>query len=673
MSDIEKIDLEAANLVADRIASLKELFPEIATEGHGSIDFDKLRTILGEEVNDEGERYAFTWPGKAAAIRQSQTPSATTLRPLIEKSRSQSGEDGHFDSNNIYIEGDNLEVLKLLQRSYHGKVSVIYIDPPYNTGHDFIYHDDFGDTIENYKNQVGLTGQSNPDTNGRFHSDWCSMMYPRLRLARELLTEDGVIFISIDDNEAANLRAIADEVMGPSNFIAQMVWSGGRKNDSHYISVSHEYILCYAKSAQWLKEHSITWRKRKQGLEDIYSVVEQLQSRFGEDYTTMTAELKRWYRSLPDGSPAKAHSHYSSIDENGVYFPADISWPGGGGPKYEVLHPRTQKPVTIPSSGWRFSTPERMAEVIAQGRVEFGEDEKKVPCYKRYLSETETQAPYSVIYRDGRAATKRLSALMGAKVFENPKDEEIIAEILSYVDKRNSIILDFFSGSATTAHAVMSRNTEDNGKRRFILVQLPEDLDQRLKSTSKQSAKKVVEDAIRLCDSLGRSHSLCEIAEERIRRAGDKIKVEVAEANQQLKLGEEPKHLPDIGFRVFTLDESGIRRPEPGQLLADILKSDHSDLDIVFEMMLKWGLELTLPVEQSEAAGYPIWSVAHNELVCCTSDGLTLDALEEIANLQPRRVLMLDSILTDSLKLNALQVFKHASEHTGNEIELRTI
>lgn len=377
MSDIEKMDLESADLVADRIARLKELFPEISTEGNGSIDFDKLRAILGDEVNDDGERYTFTWPGKAAAIRQSQTPSTATLRPLVEKSRSRNGEDGSFDSDNIYIEGDNLEVLKLLRRRYHEKVSVIYIDPPYNTGHDFVYHDDFSDTIENYKNQVGLTGQSNPDTSGRFHSDWCSMMYPRLRLARELLTDDGVIFISIDETESANLRAIADEVMGPSNFIAQMVWSGGRKNDSSYISVSHEYILCYARSAKWLKEHSVIWRKRKQGLEDIYSVAESLKSRFGDDYTTMTAELKRWYRSLPDGNPAKAHSHYSSIDENGIYFADNISWPGGGGPKYEVLHPRTQKPVTIPSRGWLFGTPERMAEVIAEGRVEFGEDEKR--------------------------------------------------------------------------------------------------------------------------------------------------------------------------------------------------------------------------------------------------------------------------------------------------------
>lgn len=285
------------------------------------------------------------------------------------------------------------------------------------------------------------------------------------------------------------------------------------------------------------------------------------------------------------------------------------------------------------------------------------------------MKETETEAPYSVIYRDGRAATKRLSALMGAKVFDNPKDEEIIAEILSYVDKRDSIILDFFSGSATTAHAVLSRNAEDNGKRRFILVQLPEDLDQRLKSTSKQSAKKVILDAIKLCDSLKRPHSLCEIAEERIRRAGDKIRAQVAEANQQLQLGEEPKCLPDIGFRVFTLDSSNIQTPNPGELLDNIIKPDRTELDLVFEMMLKWGLDLSLPIEHAEVCEYPIWSVAHDELICCMTEGLTLDALEAIAKREPRRVLILDSILTDTLKLNAVQIFKHA----GTEIELRTI
>ena len=671
MADIEKVDLESENLVDDRLNKLKELMPEVFTEG--GIDFDKLRLELGDKVDEGQERYAFTWPGKADAIRQSQTVSTATLRPCVEKSRSRDGEDGSFDSDNIYIEGDNLEVLKLLQRGYHGKVNIVYIDPPYNTGHDFVYKDRFGDSVGNYKEQAGLVGQSNADTNGRFHSDWCSMMYPRLRLARELLADNGVLFMSIDEAEVSNLREIADEVMGPGNFIAQIIWSGGRKNDSKYISVSHEYVICYVKSIDYFKEHSIKWRKKKQGLDAIYAKADELKAAYGADYARMTAELRAWYKSLSDDDPAKAHKHYSSIDEKGVYFADNISWPGGGGPKYEVLHPLTHRPVAIPSRGWLFGTPERMQEIIDQDLVEFGPDETKVPCYKRYLKDTETEAPYSVIYKDGRAASKRLASLMGDKVFDNPKDEDVIAELLSYVDADDSMVMDFFSGSATTAHSVMMRNSQNGGKRKFILVQLPENLDSRLNSASKQSSKQVIENAIALCDSFGEEHSICTIAEERIRRAGDKIKTELEESNRQLKLGEESKRLPDIGFRVFELDDSGIERPEPGQLMLDVVQPDRTELDIVFEMMLRWGLELTLPVEKSDAAGYPIWSVACDELVCCMSRGLTIKALEVIADMEPRRVLILDSVLDDTLKLNAVQIFKHAGERMGYEIELRTV
>lgn len=483
MSEIQKMDLASENLVDDRLDKLKELMPEVFTES--GIDFDKLRLELGDEVDEGQERYAFTWPGKADAIRQSQIPSTATLRPCMEKSRGRDGEDGSFDSDNIYIEGDNLEVLKLLQRGYHGKVNIVYIDPPYNTGHDFVYKDRFGDSVDNYKEQAGLVGQSNADTNGRFHSDWCSMMYPRLRLARELLADNGVLFMSIDEAEVSNLREIADEVMGPGNFIAQIIWSGGRKNDSKYISVSHEYVICYVKSIDYFKEHSIKWRKKKQGLDAIYAKADELKAAYGADYARMTAELRAWYKSLSDDDPAKAHKHYSSIDEKGVYFADNISWPGGGGPKYEVLHPLTHRPVAIPSRGWLFGTPERMQEIIDQNLVEFGPDETKVPCYKRYLKDTETEAPYSVIYKDGRAASKRLASLMGDKVFDNPKDEDVIAELLSYVDADDSMVMDFFSGSATTAHSVMMRNSQNGGKREFILVQLPENLDNRLNSASK--------------------------------------------------------------------------------------------------------------------------------------------------------------------------------------------
>lgn len=670
MTDIKPANLESANLIDERIATMRELFPEIFSES--GIDFDKLRLELGDEVDDGDERYAFTWPGKKDAIRQSQTVSTATLRPCVEKSRSRTGEDGSFDSDNIYIEGDNLEVLKLLQRAYHGKVNIVYIDPPYNTGHDFVYKDSFGDTINNYVKQTGLAGQSNADTNGRFHADWCSMIYPRLRLARELMAENGVLFVSIDEAEIANIREIADEIMGSNNFVAQIVWAGGRKNDSKYISVSHEYVLCYAKSIRYFEENGIRWRKRKQGIEEIYAKYDQLKQLYGKDYACIQSELRNWYRSLPDDDPAKAHKHYSSVDERGIYFPDNISWPGGGGPKYEVLHPATRKPVAIPSRGWLFSQ-ERMQEIINQGLVEFGPDETKVPCYKRYLKNTEYEVPYSIIYKDGRAASKRLAILMGAKVFDNPKDEEIISELLSYVDSKDSLVLDFFSGSGTSAHSVMLRNLQDGGNRNYILIQLPEDLEANLSSTTKQSSKQVIKNAISLCDKLKSPRTICSIAEERIRRAGDKIKEELEESNRQLKLDENPKDLPDIGFRVFTLDESGVERPEDGQLLANRVKDDRSDLDIIFEMMLKWGLELTFPVEQEDIAGYPAYSVACDELICCMKPGLTVDVLEAIARREPRRVLLRDSVVDDSIKLNALQIFKRVEERTQQKIDLRTV
>ena len=271
MSEIEKMNLESANPVDERVERMRELFPEVFSEG--GIDFDKLRLELGDEVDDGDERYAFTWPGKKDSIRQSQTVSTATLRPCPEKSRGRDGEDGSFGSDNIYIEGDSLEALKLLQRAYHGKVKMIYIDPPYNTGHDFVYHDSFGDTIENYKKQAGLAGQSNADTSGRYHADWCSMMYPRLRLARELLADDGAIFISIDDNESANLRKICDEVFGENNFVTAFIWRKVDAPNDNKVPVTpdHEYILCYARNVGEVALH----QRYAPDLVDAYGSVDE--------------------------------------------------------------------------------------------------------------------------------------------------------------------------------------------------------------------------------------------------------------------------------------------------------------------------------------------------------------------------------------------------------------
>ena len=622
MSEIQKMNLASEDLVDDRLDKLKELMPEVFTES--GIDFDKLRLELGDEVDEGQERYAFTWPGKADAIRQSQMSSTATLRPRIEKSRSRDGEDGSFDSDNIYIEGDNLEVLKLLQRGYHGKVKMIYIDPPYNTGHDFVYKDNFGNSVDNYKEQAGLAGQSNADTSGRYHSDWCSMMYPRLRLARELLTDDGVIFISIDDNEDRNLRILCDEVFGEANFVSQLIWERAYspKNDAKYVSNSHDYVLVYAKSIE----------------------------RFVIGRLPRTDEANARYKN-PDNDP------------RGVWKPSDLS--------VKTYSPDSDYPITTPSGRvveppagrcWRLSR-NAFRERLQDNRIWFGPNGDSVPCIKRFLTELkyDGMAPTSIMFykevgHSQEGAKELVSLFDGKGYFDGPKPTKLLQRLITLANlSTGDIVLDFFSGSASTAHAMFLQELGKDDRYQFILVQLPEPCD------PKRDAYK---------DGY---ETLCDIGEGRIRRAGDKIKTELEESNRQLKLGEEPKQLPDIGFRVFELDESGIEKPEPGQLLFDVVKPDRSDMDIVFEMMLKWGLELTLPIEKSEAAGYPIWSVACDELVCCMSRGLTIEALEAIADMEPRRVLILDSVLDDTLKLNAVQIFKHAGERMGCEIELRTV
>lgn len=596
--------------------------------------------------------------------------STATLRPCVEKSRGRDGQDGSFDSGNIYIEGDNLEVLKLLQRGYHGKVKMIYIDPPYNTGHNFVYKDKFGDTIENYREQTGQSNQSNPETSGRYHSNWCSMMYPRLKLARELLGEDGSIFISIDDSEATNLDKLCDEVFGSECFVGNISWQKtySPRNDSKGLPSEVERILVYSKSPNWIPGRLARTNE------------------MDERYSSQDGDPRPW--SSGDAAAPGAATHHGMV--------------------YAIQHPITGK-LLYPSNGrcWAFGSDqmfaymsewgsytlsdlhdyEKRAEICgcspndmhdgieaivlkddseqahkaAQSRYDRGNwprlyftgGGKGGIRLKRYLDEMGGKMPTNLWpYAEAGhtdEAKKQLKALFdGVAPFDTPKPVRLLDRILTIGSNPDSLVLDFFSGSATTAEAAIRKNAEDGGNRRFILVQLPE-------------------------KASGNWDTLCDVGEERIRRAGQKIKTEIEEENKQLKLGEEPKQLPDIGFRVFTLDDSGVDKPEPGELLLDVVKPDRSELDIVFEMMLKWGLELTLPVERTDAAGYPIWSVACDELICCMSQGLTIDALEAVADMEPRRVLILDSILDDTLKLNAVQIFKHASERMGSEIELRTV
>ncbi len=629
MAEIEKMNLESLDLVDERLVRMRELFPEVFSES--GIDFEKLRIELGDEVDDGDERYAFTWPGKLDAVRQAQTVSTAALRPRPEKSRGRDGEDGSFDSDNIYVEGDNLEVLKLLQRGYHGKVKMIYIDPPYNTGKDFVYKDSFSDSIENYRIQAGISGQSNADTSGSYHSNWCTMIYPRIRLARELLADDGMLFMSINDYEHINAAKLLEEVFGASNFIEEYVWESTFRpdNTSPINRKNVEYVICYAKNRKCVSR-LIGDRQRSEGLPSLTKSSMKL--------STLSFRAGEVSTFLPDGI-------YNAGDKGSYSLENDV----------EVLNGKIVTDFRL--TGHVIWGQDYLKEQLSSGTEIIIKNESFVP-YSKKKSET-VHSPNKLIPRDRVGDVLKANAerdeLFASKVFDYPKPTSLLTYLISYIDDDDYYVLDFFSGSGTTAHAVMLANASDNGKRKFIMVQLPEPTPE---GGDARNAGFI---------------DLCAVGEERIRRAGDKIKADFEVSSRQLKLDEEHKRIPDIGFRVFTLDESGIRKPETGQLLLDCVKPDRSDLDTVFEMMLKWGLELTLPVELEELAGYPCYTVAYGELVCCLAPGLTIDVLEAIATLDPRRVLMLDRILDDSLKLNAVQIFKRVEERTGREVELRTV
>lgn len=680
MADIEKVDLASENLVDDRLDKLKELMPEVFTES--GIDFDKLRLELGDEVDEGQERYAFTWPGKMNAIRQSQIPSTATLRPCMEKSRSRDGEDGSFDSDNIYIEGDNLEVLKLLQRGYHGKVKMIYIDPPYNTGHDFVYKDNFGNTIENYKEQTGLASQSNADTSGRFHSDWCSMMYPRLRLARELLSDDGSLVISIGSKEVNNLIKICQEIFPDKQVVSITVQTSGGKPSGGF-NLLNEYLVFVVDEefqANRIDRFGGTQRSPFEGLPlSTFNKIQRPNQTYPIYINPTTMSIVGVGKSLAEriaegtynGSKGSFQFDYDEAPSGTVAL-----WPYTSKGKECIWRLKPERLMADWEKGYikvsnnqyadcpnRYSLqylPDGVIQKVENGSLEvkgvegngktliFGENQTVGSQIPSILTEKEYQTV---------KGTSQLKDLFNVSQspFDYPKPVELIEDLIGMTTCGEDTILDFFSGSSTSAHACMVANLKDASWRRWIMVQLPE-----------------------LCGRDTPAYSqnyrtICEAAQKRIVLAGDKIKAALMESNRQLKLDEKPKELPDIGFRVFALDDSGIERPEPGQLVLDVVKPDRSELDIVFEMMLKWGLELTLPVEKSDAAGYPIWSVACDELVCCMSRGLTIEALEAIADMEPRRMLILDSVLDDTLKLNAVQIFKHAGERMGCEIELRTV
>ena len=661
--------IESTKETDERLEALKQLYPEIFSDG--KINLDTFKDVTNTSDLPEGQDktpgyYGLYWPGKRAAKQLARKEAEGTLEPVA-------GDGVNEDStHNIYIEGDNLEVLRILKQSYKGRVKMIYIDPPYNTGNDFIYPDDYKMPVEEYLKLTGQTDESgkklvtNQKSNGAFHTNWLNMMYPRLQLARELLTEDGVIFISIDDSEQTNLKILCDEVFGEENFVSSLIWAAGRKNDSKHISVSHEYILCYFRNIAYISENEIVWREKKNGLEDIYAEYESLKNKYNNDIKKIEEELKKWYKSLQNGHPAKDHSHYNKVDKNGIFFASDISWPGGGGPKYEVLHPLTKKPVKIPSRGW-ITNENTMKQWIEEGRVNFGENEDAVPTIKSYLREHEYGVPYSVFYQDGRAASKRLASLMGDKVFENPKDEEIIQRMIEFVGlKDNDIVLDFFSGSATTAHSCFLANIEQQMNRKFVLVQLPEIINP--SNAKSEKSKKVAESAIKLLDGLKKPHNICEIGKERIRRAGEKI-LEEAKSNKEM-FSEDYKL--DIGFKVFRLQNSNFVKyiPVEGQdedsqnkLFEEFEKNQiplvqgWKSENVLTEIILKQGFALDCTKEKVDSfKKNTIWKITDSsdavskkiKLYVCLDNSIEEETIKNLTLNDDEKFICLDAAIDDS-------------------------
>jgi adenine-specific DNA-methyltransferase len=599
--------------VQENVTRLSQLFPEAVKEG--KVDFEALNDLFGDYQDTAEERYCLNWAGKTNARREAQKRCSGTLRPCREESKD-------WDTTeNVYIEGDNLEVLKLLQKGYHGCIKMIYIDPPYNTGKDFVYKDNYKDNLENYLKQIGedrsLSTKALSDSDGRFHSKWLNMMYPRLKLARNLLSEDGVIFISIDDSEVDNLRKICDEIYGSVNFIACLVYDKNRKNDAKFFSVGHEYMLAYFKNLAYYKENGLVFRESKEGVELVRDEFNRLRKLYNDDWVKVNKGLKELYSSWPDDDEKKPLARFTKVDEKGPYRDdGNISWPGGGGPKYTVLHPVTNKPCKCPDAGWRFPTPKRMKEQIDQGRVVFGEDETTLPRIRRNLFEYDKQVMRSVRFSYAQTATQEFNKIFdGKRVFENPKSVTDIKDIIQYIipDYESDIILDFFSGSATTAHAVMQLNAETQGKRQFILVQLPEATGE--KSVARKQGFK----------------NLCEIGKERIRRAGRMIKEASPLTTQDL----------DIGFRVYKLDSSNVKAwdYDPDHIANTLqqslfnIKPERSDYDLLYELIIKLGLSLTSKITEHEIDGKMVYVVGSGELIACLADNLTMNLADGIGRL----------------------------------------
>lgn len=646
---MDKLKMHTPNLADENFKKLVAMFPNAVTEtitGYGedgnpiiehAIDADVLRQeISAQVVEGTQERYQFTWPDKKKSVVLANAPIAKTLRLDREKSVGRDGTEGSIDSENIYIEGDNLDALKLLQETYLGKVKMIYIDPPYNTGNDFIYEDDFAQETGEYLDNSGQFDAEgnrlvkNLDTNGRFHTDWLNMIYPRLRISKDLLSDDGIIFISIDDNEVKNLKNICDEIYSSANFVGQLIWQNkkGGGNDSLYVAIEHEYILVYAKN--------------KSMLEDFYET-------YSEDYVKRYSEEDELGKFFWDTFKRKAGKQYYPItcpDGTILQYDEDgnaISW----------LRSKARFDADVKNGEIRIVKIKDNWSVQFKQRMPKGKTPRSIFSTETVLSD----------YGTTSMGANDVYEYFKKDVFSNPKPVDLMQFILGFGVGENDIVLDFFSGSATIAEAVLRMNSQGRNNR-FILVQVQENIDKMLQSSS-SNAKRVAENAIQVLDEMGRPHVIPELAEERIRRAGKKIK-------------EETKADIDYGFRVFHVDSSNMKdvyyKPaeytqEQLSLYADNIKPDRTPEDLLFQVMLDLGALLSSKIAEEEIAGKKVFSVENGYLIACFDNDVTEETVTEIAKRHPFYAVFRDSgLASDSVAVNFDQIFETYSPKTRRKV-----
>ncbi|MBV1876430.1 MAG: site-specific DNA-methyltransferase [Pseudomonadales bacterium] len=655
-----KLDLKTPNFTNENIEKIAELFPNCVTEKNNesgelerSIDFDALRQELsGSIVEGSQERYSLNWPGKREALVTANTPISKTLRPCRDESVD------FANTKNIFIEGDNLDALKLLQETYLDKIKMIYIDPPYNTGKDFIYNDNFTadkaefDEASGQRDEGGRRLVANLDSNGRYHSDWLSMMYPRLKLARNLLCDNGVIFISIDENENINTRKICHEVFGEENFIGNIIWKNVTDNNPTNVATEHEYIVVYAKSRAKLEP---VWKSNFSDVKDILINIGSELIATHKDQGSLQKAYSQWFRN--NKSQLGALDRYKYIDAGGVYTGSQsVHNPGKEGYRYDVIHPDTRSPCKEPLMGYRF--PEStMTKLLEEGKILFGNSHDKIIELKVYAKDY-LEKLSSVEILDGRMGAYDVRQLFSEikTAFTNPKPVALIEKYLSFVLSKDDIAFDFFSGSGTTAHAVMQLNLKDGGTRQCISVQLPELTDE-ISEAFKAGYK-----------------NIAEISKERLRRAGTKIKEDNANKDGIENL--------DTGFRVFKIASSNMLdvHISPDETQPDMfdthignIKKDRSSEDLLFQVLLDWGVDLSLPIIREKIAGKEVFFVDDNALVACFDEGINEEFVTQLATSKPLRVVFRDDGFGsgkngDSVKINVEQVFKLKSPATDIKV-----